>query len=281
MKTFKGRTAVVTGGASGIGRAMAERFSREGMNVVLADIEQSALDGAVSEMRAAGAKVIGVTTDVSEFAQVEALAHRTVKEFGAVHIICNNAGVSAGPAPSWELTDADWRWVINVNLWGVIHGIRAFVPIMIKQDDEGHVVNTASLAGLVAMPTVAPYHATKFAVVATSESLYLEFLTTKSKLRVSVLCPAWVRTKIMDSERNRPAGLSNDTPRAKSAFSDEYRKRIDVEGLPTEFVAEKVFEAVRDERLYILTHPEFNETVRRRMKNILDQRNPKVPEFRS
>jgi NAD(P)-dependent dehydrogenase (short-subunit alcohol dehydrogenase family) len=280
MKIFKGRTAVVTGGASGIGRAMADRFAQEGVKIVLADIEQSALDRAVSEMQAAGAKVIGVKTDVSDYAQVEALAQRTLEAFGAVHIVCNNAGVSCEAAPSWEMTDQDWRWVINVNLWGVIHGIRAFVPIMIRQDDEGHVINTASLAGLVAMPTVAPYHATKFAVVATSESLYQEFLARKLKLRASVLCPAWVKTNILDSERNRPTDLRNENGKPGSTLKAQMRDLIQAEGLDPAFVADKVFEAVRDEQLYILTHPQFNDTVRRRMENILDQRNPKLPEWR-
>lgn len=274
MKNFEDRVAVVTGGASGIGRGMAERFGAEGMKIVLADIEQGALDRAVEELRSKGVRAAGVVCDVASAEQVGELARRSVEAFGGVHIICNNAGVASDPVPSWEQTEKDWQWVLNVNLMGVIHGIRAFVPIMLAQGDEGHVVNTASLAGLLAMPQAAPYHASKFAVVGISESLYLEFLAIQSRLRVSVLCPAWVRTNIMESSRNRPADLSNGFERQESAWAQAYKKRIHVEGLTTEYVSQRVFEAVRDEQLYILTHPEFMDAIRWRMENILAERNP-------
>jgi len=279
LKNFAGRVAVVTGGASGIGRAMADRFAREGMRIVLADIEQSALDQAQSEMRAAGADVVGVRTDVSDGAQVKALADRALEAFGAVHIICNNAGVASLGAPAWEQTEADWRWVIDVNLWGVIHGIRTFVPIMLSQGDEGHVVNTASLAGLFAMPNAGPYHATKFAVVAMTESLYFDLALAKSQIGASVLCPAWVRTRILDADRNRPAHLSAEPHGPVRAalvekFDAAFRKRIADEGLEPAFVADKVFEAVRDDQLYIWTHPNLKRVVSWRSDNIVNERNP-------
>ncbi len=275
MKQFKSKTAVITGGASGIGRAMADRFAAEGMNIVLADIEETALGLAVRQMRTAGANVIGVPTDVSRGDQVEALARASLEAFGGVHILCNNAGVASDGAPSWAQTAHDWQWVINVNLMSVVHGIRAFVPLMIDQNDEGHVVNTASLAGLVAMPMAAPYHATKFGVVAITESLFLEFAMQKTKLGASVLCPAWVKTRILDSARNRPAELRNSNqPKLDSNLKAAYSKRIEQQGLEPAHIAERVFNAVRDGQLYILSHPEFNNAIRWRHENILNERNP-------
>ncbi len=194
MKEFKGKVAVVTGAASGIGRAMAERFAAEGMKVVLADIEQEALAQAEAKMKAAGATVLAVRTDVSSASGVQALAGRTIDAFGAVHILCNNAGVPPVVGPSWELTEADWQWVLGVNLWGVLHGIRVFVPIMLGQDSEGHVVNTASMAGLLSLPWAATYDVAKHGVVTLSESLHGELAAVGSKLKVSVLCPGWVKT---------------------------------------------------------------------------------------
>ena len=275
MQNFIGKTAVVTGGASGIGRAMADRFAREGMRIVLADIEQSALDRAVDEMRTAGAEVIGVKTDVADCGQVEALAARTVEAFGGVHILCNNAGVASDGATSWQQSAKDWQWVMGVNLWSVIHGIRTFVPLMLEQNDEGHIVNTASLAGLFAMPMAAPYHVTKFGVVALSESLFYEFATIGAKLGVSVLCPAWVKTRILESSRNRPAELRNEGASGPDAgLMAAFQKRIEEQGLEPSYIAERVFDAVRDNQLYILTHPEFKDSLRWRMENILNDRNP-------
>ena len=275
MLHFTGKTAVVTGGASGIGRAMADRFAREGMRIVLADIEAAALERAVDEMQRNGADVIGVPADVSHFDQVDALAARAVEAFGGVHILCNNAGVASNGAPSWAQSAKDWEWVINVNLWSVIHGIRAFVPRMLHQNDEGHVVNTASLAGLLAMPQAAPYHVTKFGVVALTESLYLEFVSTQSKLGASVLCPAWVKTNILSSARNLPAPLKNDREDPiDGSLEAAFRKRIEAEGLDASHVAERVFQAVRGNQLYILTHPEFNPAIRWRTDNIVAERNP-------
>jgi NAD(P)-dependent dehydrogenase (short-subunit alcohol dehydrogenase family) len=277
VKEFRDKVAVVTGGASGIGRAMAERFATEGMKVVLADIERDALAAAESEMKSKGATVLAVPTDVAKAEDVEALAERAVEAFGAVHVVCNNAGVAA-PGPCWERTIADWQWVLGVNLWGVIHGIRIFVPIMRAQDSEGHIVNTASHAGLTSSPGLATYTVTKHAVVALSEVLHHELALTGSKVKVSVLCPMWVSTRIADSDRNRPAELQNDPlqeviPPEVVALQDMVRQRI-AEGISPDEVADHVLNAIRDERFYILTHALTSRLVRARMEDILEGRSP-------
>src|SRR5262245_25994695 len=201
MKEFTDRVAVVTGGASGIGRAMADRFAAAGMKVVLADIEENALQQAEADMRAQGATVLGVVTDVAKAESVEALAQRTMATFGGVHIVCNNAGVGGGFGPSWTQPLQNWEWGFGVNLWGVIHGIRTFIPIMLKQGMEGHIVNTASMAGLLSAPFMSVYDATKFAVVTISESLQLELALQGAQVKASVLCPGFVNTNIVTSER--------------------------------------------------------------------------------
>ncbi|MDO8612986.1 MAG: SDR family NAD(P)-dependent oxidoreductase [Dehalococcoidia bacterium] len=277
MKDLKGKVAVVTGGASGIGRAMAERFAAEGMKVVLADIEEGALTRAESEMRAKGATVASKRTDVSRGEDVEALAGFTIDTFGAVHVVCNNAGVGVGGV-TWQQTVKDWQWVLGVNLWGVIHGIRAFVPIMLQQGDECHVVNTASGAGLHTRPWLAMYCASKHAVVALSESLYHELSLTGSKIKVSVLCPAVVNTRIGESERNRPDAL-RDAPGAgvpaqqMQAMEQAFRALL-ATGLPPEQVADAVVGAIRDERFYIITHEETKGRVSARLNDIIGGRNP-------
>ena len=277
MKDLKGKVAVVTGGASGIGRAMAERFAAEGMKVVLADIEEGALARAESEMLAAGATVASKRTDVSQGEDVEALARFTVDTFGAVHVLCNNAGVGVG-GNTWQQTEADWEWVLGVNLWGVIHGIRAFVPIMLEQGDECHVVNTASGAGLHTRPWVAMYCASKHAVVALSECLHHELSLTGSKVKVSVLCPAVVNTRIGESERNRPDVLRNaadaGVPGQQMQAMEQAFRALLATGLPPEQVAGTVVDAIKAERFYIITHEETKGRVRSRMQDILEDRSP-------
>jgi len=277
VKDLKGKVAVVTGGASGIGRAMAERFAAEGMKVVLADIEEGALARAESEMLAAGATVASKRTDVSQGEDVEALARFTVDTFGAVHVLCNNAGVGVG-GNSWQQTEADWEWVLGVNLWGVIHGIRAFVPIMLEQGDECHVVNTASGAGLHTRPWLAMYCASKHAVVALSECLHHELSLTGSKVKVSVLCPAVVNTRIGESERNRPDVLRNaadaGVPGQQMQAMEQAFRALLATGLPPEQVAGAVVDAIKAERFYIITHEETKGRVRSRMQDILEDRSP-------
>lgn len=276
MKELRGKVAVVTGGASGIGRAMAERFAAEGMKLVLADIEEGALATAQKEMEGQGATVAAVPTDVSQASDVEALAKKTVDTFGAVHVLCNNAGVGPPGGPLWERSIADWQWVLGVNLWGVIHGVRVFVPIMRAQDSECHIVNTASLAGLVSVPFMGIYNVTKHAIVTLSETLHHELTLTGAKVKVSVLCPAWVNTRLADSDRNRPAGLTNaaETKSPQSEMVEMALRGFLATGLPSEQVADAVFNAVRDEEFYILTHAEGNEAIATRMQDILEGRSP-------
>ncbi len=277
MKQFKDKVAVVTGAASGIGRAMAERFAAEGMKVVLADIEQGALAQTESEMKAKGATVLVVPTDVSKAGDVEALAEKAVDAFGAVHVLCNNPGVAVGGL-SWQQTVKDWEWVLGVNLWGVIHGIRVFVPIMLGQDTEGHIVNTASGAGLHSGPWLAIYSVTKHGVVTLSEALHHELALSGAKVKVSVLCPATVNTQIADAERNRAAGLRNepgqDTRSPQMQAMEQAFRHLLATGLTPEQVADHVFNAIRDEKFYIITHPETKERVRTRMEDILNEREP-------
>src|SRR6266516_7473920 len=208
MKDFQDKVAVVTGAASGIGRALAGKSAQEGMKVVLADVEESALKQAEDELKASGAEVLAVRTDVSKADEVEALSQRAFATYGAVHLLCNNAGVGAGTTV-WGSSLADWQWVLGVNLWGVIYGIHYFVPRMLAQDSEGHIVNTASAAGLISRPGTGIYKVSKHGVVTLSETLALELAARGAKLKASVLCHEFVYTRIFDAERNRPQALAN------------------------------------------------------------------------
>lgn len=278
MKEFKDKVAVVTGGASGIGRGMAERFGEEGMKVVLADIEEEALRQAEAEMREKGVDVLAVLTDVSKPEHLENLAQQTLNAFGGVHIVCNNAGVvggSGGFGRTWESTLKDWEWVMGVNLWGVIHGIRTFLPIMLEHGEEGHIVNTASVAGLIGGSGI--YGVTKQGVVALSESLFSELRMAQAKVGVSVLCPGWVDTQLMDAARNRPQELTDPTAGPldpQSAAVAEMIRNFLKTGTAPSSVADQVVEAIRNEQLYILTHPEMDEIIKTRFDDILARRNP-------
>jgi NAD(P)-dependent dehydrogenase (short-subunit alcohol dehydrogenase family) len=278
MRELRNKVAVVTGAASGIGRAMAERFARAGMKLVLADVEEKPLADARDALTRAGTDTIAVLTDVSKWDQVEALARRTFEKFGTAHVVCNNAGIGAG-GMTWEVPLADWEWTLGVNLWGVVHGIRAFVPKMIAQG-EGHVVNTASIAGLISAPSMGPYCASKHAVVAISECLHhdLQVAAAGAKVKVSVVCPAWVKTNIADAERNRPAALKRPTaPRSQQDQMLEGLVRNAIAGgIPPQDVAEQVLQAIVEERFWVLTHPETKKTVERRMRGIVEG---KLPEF--
>ena len=268
MDTFEGRTAVVTGAASGMGRAFAERFGALGMNVVLADVEEPRLVEVAASMREDGVEVLPVVTDVADGASIDALAAKAFDTFGAVHVLCNNAGVGGG-GPMAELTTNDWQWVIGVNLWGVIHGIRAFLPTMLASGEEGHIVNTASMAGMIAGPMMGPYNATKFAVVAISETLNAELALTGGKIGVSVLCPGFVNTDITTSARNRPASLSGRdfTPDPEQAAS--FKALLEAGRQPAE-VALMVEAAIRERRLHIFTDREFLPVFETRVQGIVD-----------
>ena len=277
MKDLGGKVAVVTGAASGIGRALSDAFAAEGMHVVMADIEDDALALAAKEVGEGGTRVLPVRTDVSKGADVDALAARTVDEFGTFHVVCNNAGVGSG-GTMWELTEADWAWVLGVNLWGVIHGIRAFVPRLVEQN-EGHVVNTGSIAGLTSAPMMGPYNASKHAVVTISETLQRELGLNGSTVRVSVLCPGFVQTRIAESDRNRPDHLRNSVEPEINEVGRELLKQIIASGLPAAEVARQVVDAVKQERFYVLPHPEMKSIVRTRMDDILEERAPAAEFF--
>ncbi len=277
MKDFKDKVAVITGAASGIGYAIAEKAVSEGAKVVLADVEEQALVKAEAELKEQGGSVLSVLTDVSRPEDIEEVANRTLNTFGAVHLLFNNAGVGAGMSV-WRSTIADWQWVLNVNLWGVIYGIKTFVPIMNEQDTECHIVNTSSLAGLVSFPGLGPYNITKFAVVTLSETLYHELALERSKIGVSVLCPGWVSTRIMESDRNRPSELQNK-PLEESRSREQISRAAELRdmarnGTPPADIASAVFESIREDRFYILPHPETNPLIELRMDDILKGRNP-------
>jgi NAD(P)-dependent dehydrogenase (short-subunit alcohol dehydrogenase family) len=263
---FKGRTAVVTGGASGIGRALLRRFAREGANVVVADLDEAGATAVAAEAQALGVKALAVRTDVTDLTQVQALAGRAFETFGGVHVLCNNAGVAAWGGLE-TATHHDWQWVLGVNLWGVIHGIEAFVPRMIARGEPGHIVNTASMAGLIASKGLGVYNTSKYAVVGLSETLAKDL--RPHRIGVSVLCPMGVETRIRDSERNRPAALRNE---AAAAAPVELMGRY----LGPDVVADMVLAAIRANELYVITHDEGLEPLRRRFermeRSILDRR---------
>ncbi len=274
MQELRGKVAVVTGGASGIGLAMARRFSTEGMKVVIADIEAPVLADAAARLRAEGAEVLDVVTDVSQAAQVEELAERTVAHYGAVHVVCNNAGVSCG-GPAWEIPLGEWEWVLGVNLWGVIHGVRSFVPRLLRAG-EGHVVNTASMAGLLGLYTAPPYAVSKFAVVALSESLYHQLQIAGAPVGVSVLCPAWVRTRIHESDRNRPLGAGEPGTTELDQQTRQAMEHVIASGMEPAAVADKVVAAVRSGQFYVLPHDDeaWLSRIMKRTENIVGRRNP-------
>ena len=278
MQDVKGKVAVVTGAASGIGNAVATRLAAEGMKVVLADIEEGPLADAEKKLADEGATVLAVPTDVTKGDQVDALAEKTFATFGTAHVVHNNAGVATG-GPMWTLSEADWQWVLGVNLWGVIHGVRAFVPRMVEQA-EGHVVNTASMAGLTSAPMMGPYNVSKHGVVTLSETLAAELVLFGSPVKVSVLCPGWVNTRINEADRNRPAELQK-APSEDTTMMEAGRQMLDgllKSGLQPSEVASKVFDAIREERFYILTHPEMTPMIQQRMEDVLQGRNP-APNF--
>ncbi|MDH5671248.1 MAG: SDR family NAD(P)-dependent oxidoreductase [Myxococcales bacterium] len=271
MKEFKGTVAVVTGGASGIGLAMAQRFALEGVRLVLADIEQEALDAAVKGLQAEGHEAIGVVTDVSDLASVQALKERTLEAYGKVNILCNNAGVQVA-GPSWQISIGQWQWILGVNLWGAIHGIHVFVPQMLEQGDACHIVNTSSMSGLVSVPMMSAYQVTKHGVVTLSESLSQELAQQKASIGVSVLCPYFVQSKLHEAERNRPQHLqdaSNMGGQLEQAIKHSVKQLV-TGGIPAADVGEQVLEAIRDDQLYILTHPEIVPVFGKRAERIVE-----------
>jgi len=275
MKVFKDRVAVVTGAASGLGRAMALRFAREGMKIVLADVEKAALSRTEKEFKESDYPVLAVRTDVSKGREVEALADKAFKAFGGVHILCNNAGVAPG-GTVWEQSEKDWEWTLGVNVWGVIHGIRVFLPRMLEQNAEGHVVNTASVAGLLSPPGMAMYCVSKHSVVTLTECLHHDLIEFGAKIRASVLCPAFVPTGISDSERNRPDALRDEKVKSKIDLQREEQLRHAVKSgrISAEQIADLVFQAIGANKFYILPHQKIKPAIEIRMQDILLERDP-------
>jgi NAD(P)-dependent dehydrogenase (short-subunit alcohol dehydrogenase family) len=272
MELSAGKVAVVTGAASGIGLGLAERFARAGLNVVLADVEKAALEAAEQKVAALGVNTLAVLTDVSDEAAVHALAAAAVDRFGTVHVVCNNAGVSAVVDP-WSGPISAWKWVFGVNLWGVIYGIRAFLPVLAAQG-EGHIVNTASVAGLIP-GAGAIYDATKHAVVAISEDLYQAMKQAGLPVGVSVLCPGWVRTGLLEADRNWPASLGEvpAVPEGAEPVRQLVRSWVE-QGMPPSAVADLVANAITAGRFWVLTHPEFTQQALARWQSISEGVNP-------
>ena len=260
-----GRVAVVTGAASGIGFGLSERFAAEGMRVAMADVEEPALAEAAQLLQARGGEVLPIPTDVSRADDVDALRDRTLAAFGAVHVVCNNAGVGGAPNPVWELPTSDWAWVLGVNLWGTVHGIRAFVPVLLEQG-AGHVVNTASVFGLFA-GNLGPYSVSKHGIVALTETLHFQLKERQAGVGASVLCPGAVNTRFGDSARNRPPDVAAPPPVPSAVHAR--LQRLTGTGLEPAHVAALVVDGIRARRFYILTSTNRNEAIRRRAHEML------------
>jgi NAD(P)-dependent dehydrogenase (short-subunit alcohol dehydrogenase family) len=262
MEDLNGKVAFITGGASGIGLAMAEAFGREGMSVMLADIEAKALSAAVEELRAKQVRAEGVICDVGSRASLRAAALETIAKFGKVHVVCNNAGVGAGGILG-EVPESDWNWIVDVNLLGVVYGTEVFAPLIASHGEGGHFVNTASMAGMVSPPGMEPYCATKFAVVAMSEGWAGQLAA--QNIGVSILCPGFVKTRIHESRRNRQDSYGPESKEAPAEFAASPV----LSGIPVGPVAKRVVEGIKANDLYIFTHPEFRGAVQMRFARIL------------
>ncbi len=283
MKHFKDRVAVITGAASGFGREFAQVAAKLGMKLVLADVQKEALDAEAKALEAQGVEVLAQICDVRKGEQLEALAQAAMSRFGAIHLVFNNAGVGAGGLV-WESTQADWEWVLGVNLWGVIHGVRVFTPLMLEcakadPDYEGHIVNTASMAGLLNPPTMGVYNVSKHAVVSLSESLYHDLSLVEAPIGASVLCPYFVQTGISQSHKNRPDDVQSDAaPTLSQQVSQAVLEKAVSSGkVSAAEVAERTFEAIRDNQFYIFSHPAALGNVQSRMEDIVTGTNPADP----
>ncbi len=280
MKELSGKVAVVTGGASGIGRAMARRLGAEGMKVVVSDVEPGSLQETVKDLEARGVEAQGVVADVSQADAVHRLADRTVDAFGGVHVVCNNAGVFAGGL-SWEASVSDYEWVLGVNTWGVIHGIRSFVPILLAQGEPGHIVNTASMAALTSGPLSGAYFMSKHAVLALSESLYHELHMKQAPIGVSVVCPELIATRIGEADRNRPAHLkrgSDDELPPETRTVEAAIRTATQGGADPGVIADRMLEAIVEDRFYVLA-PEgdpWRDACHARLEDVRAARNPRL-----
>jgi len=283
MKTFRDKVVVITGGASGLGREFANVAAREGMKLVLADVQRDALDRAVEELKAQGASVIAALCDVRKGEQVQALADAAVAEFGGVHLLFNNAGVGSGGL-IWENTEADWEWVLGVNVWGVIHGVRIFTKLMLAAaakdpSFEGHIVNTASMAGLLNAPAMGVYNVSKHAVVSLSETLHHDLQLVGAPIGASVLCPYFVPTGISQSHRNRPDDVRMTAGPTASQMAAQFMtdKAVSSGKVTADQVAEITFKAIADGQFYIYSHPEALAGVRVNLESVVAGTNPPDP----
>ena len=278
MKEFKGKTVVVTGAASGIGFGLAERFAQEKMNVVLADIEQDALDAAVAKISDLGVEAVGIAVDVMDKNSVQSLAKQSIDAFGNIHILCNNAGV-APPATDeaiWEHDQNGWDWVMGVNFYGVLYGLQSFVPHMVEHKEEGHVLNTVSLAGILGLE--GSYGVSKFATLALSEGLFQSLKKINSKIGASALCPGFVATNIIDSQRNRPEHLSS---KKKSNFLlKQLAASVLKRGKKPDEIAARVIEAIQANSFYILPHASYDEMIKERYERILARTEPETVDMK-
>lgn len=282
MQEFAGRVAVITGAASGIGRALTEKCIAEGMHVVMADIEKAALEQTAAELQATtNNQVLPIVTNVAMESELKKVLEEALENLGGVHLLFNNAGVGGG-GNAWNATQKDWDWVLGVNLWSVIYGLRTFVPQMIAQNVPCHIVNTASVAGLIGGSTNALYSVTKHGVVALTENLYVDLNAEGTQVGCSVLCPGFVNTNIFNSSRNRPADLANEASPSAPTPEDEQRmamfQEILRQGMQPAEIADIVFDAIRENRLYILTHDHFDDMIRTRAENIISGTNPALGE---
>lgn len=278
MKDFAGRVAVITGAGSGFGREFARIGARLGMRLALADVQADALAATVAELEGQGATVFGERTDVAKAEDVERLGARTLDAYGGAHLVFNNAGVAVGGL-AWENSVRDWEWVLGVNLWGVIHGVRVFTPILLAQDEPTHIVNTSSVAGLVNPQMMAAYNVSKHGVVSLSETLHHDLRLVGAKVGVSVLCPAFVPTGINASDRNRPAGMANEAPptASQAALKAQLDKAVASGKISAAQVAEATFEAVREDRFYVITHERMMPSIELRLQDVVQRRNPTDP----
>ncbi|MCB1022361.1 MAG: SDR family NAD(P)-dependent oxidoreductase [Acidobacteria bacterium] len=281
MKDLKGKTAVVTGAAAGIGRAMALAFARKGMKLVLADLDADGLLSVAEEVNSLGARALSVPTDVTKPESVAKLADAAFAEMGAVHLLCNNAGVLGRILPSWQQPLENWRWVFDVNVQGVVNGIHTFLPRMLEQDSEGYVLNTGSVAGLITGPFFAPYNASKHAVVALSECLHHELRALHTKIEVGVLCPGWVNTGLAEIEQKLPEELRSVNKQQEAAEQVAAREKsvrdMVAASISPDEIAALVVEAVEQGRFYIFPHPERKADIESRMRDILAEREPAFP----
>jgi NAD(P)-dependent dehydrogenase (short-subunit alcohol dehydrogenase family) len=281
VKDLADRVAWITGAASGIGLAIAHKLAAARMKLVLVDVEEGPLRAAETALRATGATVLALRVDVSRADEMATATARALEEFGVVHLIINNAGVGGGGGPMWQLSESDWRWALDVNLWGVIHAIRLLVPPLLASGQNGHILNTASIAGLTSTPFMGPYTASKHAVVALSECLAKELELAKAKIGVSVLCPGFVKTKIGGSHRNRPASDDDQAPTAEMKKFQGVLNQMVEGGVPVDTVADAAVRAITESRFYVLTHPEMKPAIEHRMNQILAEQQPGIdPMFR-